>query len=182
MPDPDTTTTPEAGGSPPASAVQDPYDRDDPPAFQLTLWPHRSLSIDGFRQVLIFVAAALAIPLIPFLGTPVAWGLLPFLVGALIALYAAIRRSYRDGELREELRIWPDLITVVRTEPKGGVHRWHANPYWVTVRIHDRARIENYLTLKGNGREIELGAFLSPEERLTLRDDLDRALHALPRP
>ena len=41
------------------------------------------MSLRGFRWVLIFTSVGLAIPLIPFLGTPVGWGLLPFLVGAL---------------------------------------------------------------------------------------------------
>ena len=32
--------------------------------------------------------------------------------------------------------------------------------------------VDNYLTLKGGGREIELGAFLSPEERADLHDQI----------
>jgi hypothetical protein len=39
----------------------------------------------------------------------------------LVAVYAAIRRSYADGRLVEELRLWPDLITVERREPRGAV-------------------------------------------------------------
>ena len=34
----------------------------------------------------------------------------------------------------------------------------------------------HYITLKGKGREVEIGAFLSEEERLSLYDDLNRAL------
>ena len=83
-------------------------------------------------------------------------------------LWFAIRRSCADGRLTEELRLWPDLITVVRREPRRTVRRWHANPFWVRLRLPEDGRIEKYLTLKGNGREIELGAFLSPWERETL--------------
>ena len=50
----------------------------------------------------------------------------------------------------------------MRREPSGGVRRWHANPFWVRLRLLDGERVEKYLTLEGNGREIELGAFLSP--------------------
>lgn len=154
----------------------DPFGRSEPPLLALTLWPHRSLTRKGFRTVLGMVAAGLTVPLVPLVGTSAAWGLLPFLVGALIALYLAIRRSYRDGTLREELRLWPDLITVERREPKGTVRRWHANPFWVRLKLARNARIENYLTLEGNGREIELGAFLSPDERVALHHDLAEAL------
>ena len=38
------------------------------------------------------------------------------------------------------------------------------------------AKLKNYLTLAGKGRRIELGAFLSPDERLELRDKIQNAL------
>ena len=48
------------------------------------------------------------------------------------------------------------------------------------VRLHQTGGpVPNYLTLKGDGREVELGAFLSEEERLALRDDLHQRLVAL---
>jgi uncharacterized membrane protein len=166
---------PGAGAKAPALDVPPPR-RDDPPRYQVTLWPHRSLSLRGFRGVLIITAIGLAIPLFPFLGTPVGWGLLPFLLAALIALYASIKASYRSGRLTEVLCIWDDLITLTRTDPKGRRQCWHANPFWVTVHLHKNAKIENYLTLKGNGREVELGAFLSPEERESLYEEVLKAL------
>lgn len=130
----------------------------------------------GFRRVLIFTGGMLCIPLIPMLGTPVGWALLPFLAGTLALLWFFIERNYRDGTLHENLRIWPDLITVDRHEPRRPDRHWQANPYWVATQIYPDGRVENYLTLKGNGREIELGAFLSPDERLDLRRDIDTAL------
>ena len=85
----------------------------------------------------------------------------------------AVGRRLRS--LREELRLWPDLVTVVRREPDGRERRWHANPFWVRLHLRD-AHVEKYLTLEGNGREIELGAFLSPGEREALHADLLAAL------
>ncbi len=163
----------------PAGSAPDPFARRDPPVLALTLWPHRSLSRAGTGWVLGLVCAGLAVPLAGLTGTAAAWGLLPFLLVVPLALYAALRRSYADGRLIEELRLWPDLITVERREPRGAVRRWHADPFWVRLRIFENGRIEKYLTLSGNGREIELGAFLSPPEREALHRDLDRALGAL---
>lgn len=157
----------------------DPFVRSDTPILTLTLWPHRSLSRKGFAVVLCSVAVGLSIPLLPLVGTTAAWGLLPFLVATLVGLYLAIGRSYADGRLIEELRLWPDLITVVRRERAGRVRRWHANPAWVRLTLFENGRIEKYLTLKGNGREIELGAFLSPPEREALYADLAAALGPL---
>jgi len=158
----------------------DPFDRTDPPLLALTLWPNRSLSRRGFAWVIGIVAAGLAVPLVALAGRPAAWGLLPFLVFALVALYVAIERSYASGRLTETLRLWPDLVTVERREPGGAVRRWHAHPAWVRLRLIEEAGpVEQYLTLAGNGREIELGAFLSPEERVALHRDLEQALRPL---
>jgi uncharacterized membrane protein len=150
--------------------------RSDPPIYQVSLWPHRSMSRRGFRIVMSGSGAMLAVPMIPLIGTKVALALAPFLVGAWLLLWLLIRRNYRDGRLQETLRLWPDLIWVERREPKGLVRNWSANPYWVELEIHPNARPENYVTLRGSGRTIELGAFLSPEEREVLYTELDEAL------
>lgn len=162
-----------------APRAADPFSRTDPPVLALTLWPNRPLSRAGGGWLIGIAAAGFAMPLFALAGTHAAWGMLPFIVGALVALYAAIRRNARDGRLTEELRIWPDLITVVRREPKGTVRRWHANPFWVRARLHDDARVEKYLTLAGAGREIELGAFLSPWERERLYAEIRATLSRL---
>lgn len=159
-------------------APENTFHRAAPPHYSVTLWPNRSLSPKGLRIVIALVGFGLLIPLVPFIGTPIAWGLIPFMAGALFAVYAAFMRSYRDGRLHEVLRLWPDLITVERIDPKGATKRWHANPFWVELSLHPDAKLENYITLKGNGRTIELGAFLSPEERATLHGELQTALRS----
>jgi len=166
-----------SGAGAPAAAP-DPFARNDPPMFQLTLWPNRSLTRNGGSWLMGLAAAGLSLPLAGLAGTAAAWGMLPFPILALALLFWALRRNQLDGRLSEELRLWPDLITVVRREPSGSVRRWHANPFWVRPRLRDDAGIEKYLTLEGGGREIELGAFLSPWERERLYRELCRALGA----
>lgn len=153
--------------------------RDDLPLYRVTLWPHRSLRPAGKRAVLALAAVGLAVPLLPALGTPVFWGLLPFEAAALGLLWLGLRRSDRDGMLVEELSLWRDEIRVERREPSGRVLRWRADPYWVRLTLHaEGAKVEDYLTLIGGGREIELGAFLSPDERRNLKAEIERALAA----
>ena len=161
-----------AGGPSPAP---DPFERAEPPLLDLTLWPNRSLSRRGQAWVLGIVAVGLAVPIVPLLGTRLVFGLIPFSLAALLALWLALRRSYADGKLTERIRIWPDLVAVERREPRGATRRWQANPHWVRLALRDDGPVERYLTLTGAGREIELGAFLSPEERESLHAELLRA-------
>jgi len=165
-----------AGSDDLALSDSDLFSRRDDPLFHLTLWPNRSMPRHGFHKVLLFTAGMLALPLIPLLGTPVGWALLPFLLGTLFLLWFFIQWNYRDGKTREELSLWKDAITVQRFDPQGREKRWSANPYWVTLALYEDGKIENYLTISGNGREIELGSFLSPEERSDLKEELEREL------
>ena len=113
------------------------------------------------------------LPLLALVGTPVMWGMLPFLIGAVALIWWALERSYADGRLTEVLTLWPDRLELVRHNPRAAAQHWEANPHWVRVELHrDGGPVENYLTLTGGGRAVEVGAFLSPGERARLYDDL----------
>lgn len=147
------------------------------PLARLHLQPFRSLPQTGFVWFIGATAALLAIPLVGLIGSPVLWGLLPFLLAALWAIWHALQRSYRDGEITEELTLWPDRVTLTRDGPRGQRRTWEANPHWVRVTLHETGGpVPNYLTLSGAGRKVELGAFLSEEERIALRPELVHAL------
>ncbi len=121
----------------------------------------------------------LGLPALVLIGSPVLWGLLPFLLGAIWAIWAALNRSFRDGEIVEVLRLSPDTAHLTRHGPRGRWADWQANPHWVRVTLHPTGGpVPNYLTLRGAGREVELGAFLTEAERLTLERELRRALNA----
>lgn len=147
------------------------------PLVRLRITPSRSMSRKGFAWLLLITWGLLLVPLIPLLGTLALWVMLPFLLGALLLLWFFVERNFRDGELSEDVTLWTDLIQVRRNNPRGPGQTWEANPYWTKLALRpEGGPVENYLTLKGNGREIELGAFLSPEERVTLHGELERAM------
>jgi uncharacterized membrane protein len=155
-----------------AQAPADAFDRADAPAWSVDLWPHRSLPRRGFRWFMGLLLAGLALPLISVWGTPIAGILFAFEALAVALVWLALWLSYRQGRVHERLRLWPDLVTVERTEPDGHVRRWAANPYWVRVTVADTPSMARYLTLSGAGRTIELGSFLTPEEREALAGEL----------
>lgn len=151
-----------------------------PSESHLHLWPYRSLSRRGFVWFIGGTAALIALPLFAVIGSPVLWGMLPFLLAAIAAVWWALDRSYRDGEIVEDLALTPDQITLVRHGPRGKRQDWQANPHWVRLTIHAKdGPVPDYLTLTGNGREVELGAFLTPSERVALRGELAELLARL---
>ena len=151
----------------------------DAPVAELHLWPYRSLLRQDFVVFIAGTVAIIFLPLIAVLGSPVLWGLLPFFIIAVSGVWYALHRSYKDGEILEELRIWPDR----HIHPRRGRKSWEGNPYWVHLKIDKRnERIVNYITLKGSEREVELGAFLSEDERAVLYDEVDRAMRDAIRP
>lgn len=139
---------------------------------RLQVWPHRSLPRRGFVWFIGATAALLALPLLALLGSPILWGMLPFVLGAVAAIWWALARSYRSGATQEVLVLTPDLVRLTRLDPGRPARHWQANPYWLRVNLRDDGPVEAYLTLRGGVgdemREVELGAFLSPEERVVL--------------
>jgi len=147
------------------------------PDIALKLWPHRSLPRRGFAAFVLGTFVLITIPLYPLLGTAVLWGLLPFLLLAVGGVWWALEHSYRSARLTEVLTIAPDEVHLVRTNPRGDVQDWACNRYWTRVRMHpEGGPVEHYLTLRGAGREVEIGAFLSEEERKTLHGELAEAI------
>ncbi|WJS86121.1 DUF2244 domain-containing protein [Paracoccus sp. TOH] len=145
--------------------------------FRLEIRPHRALPRRGFVWVIGLTAGFLALPLIAVLGTAVLWGLLPFAALAVWGLWAAIRRSYRVPQ--EVMLLSRDRLELVRSDPGRADRIWRTNPYWVRAVLRANGPVEDYLVLTDGKREVELGAFLAPEERVALRDELTRRLGAL---
>lgn len=147
---------------------------------ELVVWPHRSLPKRGFAGFILVTCALAVLPMLAVLGTPVLWGVLPFFVLAIGGVWLAIGRNYRDGALHEVLTLSRDGLTLRRIEARGRVRDWQAEPYWVRIELHESGGpVPQYLTLKGGGRVVELGAFLAPEERVSLAHELRRRLSAL---
>ena len=150
---------------------------------EIRLWPHRSLPPKGFAAFVLGTFTLITLPLFPLLGTKLLWGLLPFLMAAVGGIWWALDRSYKDGNILETLTINGSDVCLHRQNPKGPAQTWTCNAYWVRVELHPKAGpVPNYVTLAGNGREVEIGAFLSEDERKALYDDMKRLFDRLTQP
>jgi uncharacterized membrane protein len=148
--------------------------------YRLHAWPHRSLTQRGFVWFLGATVTLIALPLLSILGSPVLWALLPFLAATVAAIWVALRKNGHDRHIVEELVLTPGRISLTRHGPRGQRRDWEANPHWLRISLHETGGpVPNYLTLKAKGREVELGAFLSEEERIRLNKELREVLLTL---
>ncbi len=158
-----------------------PYDiRDDIKNTQIKIievWPYNSLKPKGFVLFLGSTFVLISLPLFNVLGTTVFWGLLPFLLVAFLGVWFALRQSLNDRQILEQLTLSREEIALIRQNPTGEHKHWVCSPYWAKLKIYEtEGPVANYITLTGNGREVELGAFLSEDERKTLYEELEQLL------
>jgi len=146
------------------------------PGLRLSLSAHNALSPEGFAGFIGATAVLMAVPLLAFLGHTVLWVIAAALGSALCAIWLALKASWRRGQIREEFELWSDLAVLRRINPNGQLQEWRANPYWVEVQISkEDGPVPEYLTLRGGGRVVEIGAFLSQDERPVLATELQLA-------
>ena len=143
----------------------------------LQLWPHQSLPRRGMAGFILVTFGFLLIPALAFLGSVILWALLPFLMLALWGMYRAINANYRARMIQEVLTVGGDRVHLIRRAPGQPDAEWDCNSYWAQVLKYDQGGpVPFYITLKGNGREVEIGAFLSEDERVALYEELRQAL------
>ena len=91
-----------------------PYEWSDENGTQkLDLWAHNSLPARGFVLFIAVTAGLFLLPLVAVLGSPVLWGILPFMLIALAAAWWAMERNRADrqrGDVRGD-------------DGGGGLHR-----------------------------------------------------------
>lgn len=139
---------------------------------ELHVWPYRSLPRRGFVWFIAVTATGFALPLLAVLGSPILWGLLPFVLLVMWLLWWALSRSYRDAAVIEVLRLWPDRLMLEQRQNGTSLRSFEANPYWLKPELVESGPVEDYLILTGGPRQVELGSFLTPEERRNLWNDL----------
>ena len=139
--------------------------------------PNRSLSSEGTLVVFAILAIGLIIPIVPFLGSEIGITLTLFSGVTFYLFLFFLGKSFQSGQLYEEIKISSGKIEITHKEKNKKKLTWEGNPFWTKVVMEDKAnKVENYLTIQEKGHYIELGAFLSPEERLNLKYEIQNAL------
>lgn len=152
------------------------YNADHTPA-QLDLWAHNALPPKWLGITVLGALFGLCIPLFMVIGTIVFWGLLPFLIGTAAALWVGLERNQKQRSMQETLWFDDEHVTLRHITAQGDPLEWECNRYWAQVNIYDKnGPTRDYVTLRGAGREVQIGAFLTDDERKALYRDLRRYL------
>lgn len=143
--------------------------------FNAILYPNRSLPNGGFIAVMAVVIAVNLFSGIYYtmLG---AWPVMFFAGLDVLAVYVAFRISYRQGRHHERVLLTADELWISRVLPSGHETRWRLQPYWTRVFIDRPVEHHSQLVVSSHGKQLVLGAFLSPGERGELAEALTAAL------
>ena len=149
----------------------------EPTYLRMRLAPNRSLDASGTKVVFVMIACGFLLPILPFIGSPIGTTLTIFSGLTFYLFLTLLQKNFQQGNTFEEIFISKNRIVVVHQEKNKEQKTWECNPYWTKVHLDlNNPKLKNYLTLAGKGRYIELGAFLSPDERIELRDKIQNAL------
>ncbi len=143
--------------------------------FDAVLYPNRSLPNAGFVAVMAVVIGANFLFGTYFYAIG-AWPVIGFCGFDVFLVWLAFKLSYRQGRLRERVRITDDDMWVSRVLPSGHETRWRLQPAWTRVAIDRPIAHESQVRVVSKGKTLILGAFLSPAERGRFAEALDDAL------
>lgn len=150
----------------------------EPILLSALLTPHRSLSGRGFIAVIAVIAAVSFAAGAMFLRMG-AWPVFGFFGLDVALIYAAFRISYRRARAYEEIIVTPSELHIRKVSHRGDIAEWRFNPLWVRLEreVDDDFGVQR-LALMSQGRHLDIGNFLGPEEKLSFFNVLGAALGA----
>jgi uncharacterized membrane protein len=143
--------------------------------FERILLPHRSLPPRGFHLLMVILGLISLGVGVGFVSIG-AWPVTGFFGLDVALVYIAFRINYRQGRLREILRLATDTFTVERVSVYGSRRVWQFQPFWMRVVLDERDADRNRLFVASHGRFLAIGDFLSATARRELATTIREAL------
>ncbi|WP_237216141.1 DUF2244 domain-containing protein [Falsiroseomonas oryziterrae] len=148
----------------------------EPILFEAVSTPPEGLSARGMRWLAGLALLGAAIPgvLFTLLG---AWPVLGFLGAevALVLLLVALHRAWNRRAV-ETVLLSGGRLTLTRHDGRGRQEAAELDAYWARLTLEERDGAVPLLTAEARGRRIEIGRFLSAEEKRALAAALEAAL------
>lgn len=144
--------------------------------FAARIRPHRSLSQQNFRLLLIVFCGAAFFTSLPFLFLG-AWPVVGFMGLDVLLFWWAFRVNFRDARAYEDVSVTPLELTLAKVSPSGERAEWRWNPIWVRlVREEDEDHGVTRVALVSRNSEVEVAGFLGPAARAEFAAGLSLAL------
>jgi uncharacterized membrane protein len=142
------------------------------------LRPNRSLSVQGFRIVMLSMAAMSFFAGLGFLSIG-AWPVFGFFGLDVVLVYLAFKVNFKSGEReRETIRVTANDIAISRTCYRGQIGWWHVSPTFARVDVEQLNEYEASVRLTAGGTSVPLATCLSSPERLAFAEALKSALES----
>ncbi len=146
--------------------------------FNAILHPHASLTPRGFFLLMAFIGVISFCAGVSFVFAG-AWPVFGFFGIDIVLVYLAFKMNYGDAKRYETLELTDTALTVERVAPSGKRERWRFQPYWLQVELEDNPAPDSSLTLRSHGRIVEIGSFLTSDEKIDLANALRNELNKL---
>ena len=115
-----------------SKATFDGADRFEQPVFSAVIRPHRSLSPQGVRIVMVLVCLTSVVASLPFVIMGF-WPVAGFFGLDFLGLYIAFRVSYRRGQAFELLELTPVRLLLRKATHRGEEREWLFTPLWTRL-------------------------------------------------
>lgn len=150
--------------------------RNEAPLFRAMLTPHRSLGRRGFNVTMGLVALVSVGSGIMFVANG-AWPVVGFFGLDVALLWIALSASNRSARAREEVSVSRVELAIRKISARGQVSESRYNPSWTRFRVarHEEIGVTR-MSVSGEGRTTEIGAFLNPDDRESFAAAFSRAL------
>ena len=105
-----------------------------------------------------------------------AWPIVGFLGLDVLAIWWALRTSFRAAERRERVRVTAEAVTVSREDERGARVIWTSPTAFTGVDVDQPGEHEARVRIRIYRRRLTLGRALSPPERVEFGDALRQAI------
>ena len=94
-------------------------------------------------------------------------------------VYLAFKQNFRGSRRYETVQLTDKTLTAERIAPSDKRERWRFQPYWLQIKIEDNPASDSTLVLRSHGRVVEIGSFLTTDEKVDLANALCNELTKL---
>lgn len=148
----------------------------DEEILSLRLWPHRSLTRNDFRVLMLVFGLLCLAGGMRFLLLG-AWPVAVFFALDVLIFYCAFRANFRAANAYEQYRLTALELLFARVSAKGLRNEWRFNPQWVRIerQEHEEFGLQQ-LALVSRGNWVEIARFLGPDQKAEFAETLSSAL------